>query len=68
MLYIPRSLHVCCVGHVFFHLRELLDVLDRSMQSTVDRLEAPDSALFIPRQRYSVESVGKASPKLVREW
>lgn len=34
------------------------------MQSTVDRLEAPDRILFIPRQRHSsVEPVRKVGPK-----
>lgn len=46
---LSRNVHACCAGHVFFHLRELLDVLDRSMQPTVDCLEAPDRVLFIPR-------------------
>ena len=39
------GLHVSCAGHVLLHFRELLDVVDRSVKSTVDRLEASDGVL-----------------------
>lgn len=39
------DLHVGCAGHVLLHLRKLLDVVDRSVESSIDRLEASDGVL-----------------------
>lgn len=42
--------HIRCAGHVLLHLCQLLDVLDRSMKSTINSLEAPDGGLLKPQQ------------------
>ena len=39
------GLHVGRAGHVLLHLGELLDVIDRRVKPTIDRLEASDRVL-----------------------
>lgn len=46
--------HVCCARHVLFHLRELLNILDWSMQPTVDRLEARNGGLLVFHNKHNI--------------